>query len=221
MSSSAPSMPAPDRAGSSVQPFPYAAVSSCEIARQNPPFNVSPEAAAARDTGAREAQALAQGRQEGEAEARRHFEEQLARERAAVAAGLGQFALDRKHYFHDVEAQIVQLALSMARKILHREAQVDPLLLAGIVRVALEQIDGATRVRLRVHPQNSAEWTRYLATQLQASDFPEIVEDASQSPTECTLETSMGAAKISVEAQLKEIEQGLMDLLATRPGTSQ
>ena len=49
----------------------------------------------------------------------------------------------------------MQLALSIARKILHREAQLDPLLLAGIVRVALEKIDGATEVVLRVHPQKS------------------------------------------------------------------
>jgi hypothetical protein len=52
----------------------------------------------------------------------------------------------------------VQLALSIARKVLHREAQVDPLLLMGIVRVALERIEGATGVTLAVHPEQVPEW---------------------------------------------------------------
>ena len=57
-----------------------------------------------------------------------------------------QFTRDRASYFQKVEGEVVQLALGIARKILHREAQLDPLLLAGIVRVALEKIDGATGV---------------------------------------------------------------------------
>ena len=55
-------------------------------------------------------------------------------------------------------------------------------------------------------------------TQLDPADLPEIVEDPAQPPDRCTLETSMGTAVIGLEVQLKEIEQGLMDLLAARPG---
>src|SRR5271155_4844431 len=43
----------------------------------------------------REAQARALGRQAGELEARKKFEEQLARERAAIAAALIEFAEER------------------------------------------------------------------------------------------------------------------------------
>jgi flagellar assembly protein FliH len=171
------------------------------------------------EAASRAAQAHAQGIQEGQTVARKSFDEQLARERAGVAAALAEFTRDRAAYFEKVEAEVVQLALSIARKILYREAQMDPLLLAGIVRVALEKIDGATGVRLRVHPQNASDWRRYFRTHLDPSDLPEIVEDPSQPPDCCMLETSMGAAAIGLEVQLKEIEQGLMDLLAARPGS--
>ena len=172
------------------------------------------------EAASREAQARALGLQEGKTEARKSFEEQLARERAGVAAALAQFTRDRAAYFEKVEVEVVQLSLSIARKILHREAQIDPLLLAGIVRVALGKIDGATGVRLRAHPQNAADWRRYLTTHLDPADLPEIVEDPAQVPDSCTLETSMGTAMIGLEVQLKEIEQGLMDLLAARPEVS-
>ncbi len=145
------------------------------------------------------------------------FEERLTRERSTLASALAQFTRDRAAYFQKVEGEVVQLALSIARKILHREAQLDPLLLAGIARVALEKIDGATGVVLRIHPRDAADWRRYLTTQLEAADLPEIVEDPAQSPESCTLETSMGTAAIGLEVQFKEIEQGLMDLLGARP----
>ena len=172
------------------------------------------------DTAAREARAVAQGREQGQAESRKIFEEQVARERAGIAVALAQFTCDRGAYFQKVEGEVVQLALSIARKILHRESQLDPLLLAGIVRVALEKIDGATGVTLRLNPQNAADWRRYLSTNLDPADMPQIVEDKSQPADRCTLETSMGTALIGLDVQLKEIEQGLMDLLAARPGAT-
>jgi flagellar assembly protein FliH len=165
----------------------------------------------------RAAQARIEGREEGRAQARAVFEEQLGRERSALRATLAQFSGDRAAYFEKVEVEVVQLALAIARKIMHREAQIDPLLLAGMVRVALEKIDGATGVRLRVNPQNAAAWRGYLNQHLNSADLPEILEDPAQPPDRCSLETSMGAATIGLEVQLKEIEQGLMDLLAARP----
>jgi flagellar assembly protein FliH len=165
----------------------------------------------------REAQARAQGRQQGEIDARAKFDELLGCERAALARALADFARERAAYYQKIEAEAVQLALSIARKVLHREAQVDPLLLMGVVRVALEKIEGATRVTLAVNPLRAEEWRRYLAAHLEAAALPQIVEDAAMAPEQCELRTSMGTARLGVEVQLKEIEQGLMDLLAARP----
>jgi flagellar assembly protein FliH len=165
----------------------------------------------------REAQLTELGRQQGAAACQVQFEERLAGERTAVAQALKDFARERGAYYQKLEEETVRLALSIARKVLHREAQVDPLLLMGIVRVALEKIESATGVSLVVHPQRAEEWRRYLATSMDAAALPEIVEDAAMGLAQCGLRTAMGTADLSVELQLKEIEQGLMDLLAARP----
>lgn len=206
------------RQSSRFQPFPYDVV-----AFDAPVFPEHPSVATESDGAefaAREARVLAQGRQEGEINARKTCEERIAKERSSLAAALTQFARDRAAYFQQVESEVVQLALAIARKILHREAQVDPLLLAGIVRVALEKIDGASEVVLRVHPQKSADWQKYLSTSLPPAGLPQIIADPAQPCDQCALETSMGTATIGLEVQLKEVEQGLMDLLAVRPGVS-
>jgi flagellar assembly protein FliH len=204
---------------SALEPFPYDSIppGAATRLRLAGGLGLDGPASEASAAAARETQARAQGRQEGLAETRKLFDEQLGRERASLAAALAEFTRDRATYFQTVEGEVVQLALSIARKILHREAQLDPLLLAGIVRVALEKIDGATGVVLRLHPQNAADWRRYLATHLDPADRPEIVEDPAQPLDCCTLVTTMGTALIGLEGQLKEIEQGLMDLLAARP----
>jgi flagellar assembly protein FliH len=164
-----------------------------------------------------EAQARAWGHKQGEIESRAKFEEQITRERSAVAAALKDFSRERAAYYQKIEEETVCLALSIARKILHREAQVDPLLLMGVVRVALERIEGATVVVLAVHPQQAADWRSYLVSHMDPGSVPEIVEDSALAIERCQLRTSMGTADLGLDLQLKEIEQGLMDLLAARP----
>lgn len=204
-----------DKESAAPEPFPYDTVHPRASGALSG-FTDSEENA---DT-ARETRARAEGRLEGEAQSRKKFEEQLAKERKAITASIEQFACDRAAYFQKVEAEVVQLALSIARKIIHRESQIDPLLLAGMVRVALENIEATTGVTLRIHPQNVAPWTRFFNTQTELRTQPKIVEDSSQPADTCRLETSMGAALLGTEVQLKEIEQGFIDLLAARPGAT-
>jgi len=219
--SRAPLPPAAHAPATPLEPFPYDSI-PVESARGIAPGSaiISRYLQADEETrlAAREAQGRIRGREDGLAEARKIFEEQLARERSQLAEMLKQFTRDRAAYFEKIESEVVQLALSIARKILHREAQLDPLLLAGIVRVALEQIEGATGVTLRLHPEKADDWRRYFSLHVDPADLPSIVEDASLPLEQCTLTTSMGTASLRIETQLKEIEQGMMDLLAARPG---
>src|SRR5258708_14807 len=199
--------------------IPGTAASSASAHRDfgQPGFESDPGDECAGDLALREARTRELGRHEGRTEASKNFEEQLVRERVMLTTAMGEFIGERPAYYQKVEAEVVQLALTIARRILHREAQVDPLLLAGIARVALEKIEGATRVTLLVHPQAAAGWRQYLALTMKPGDIPEIVEDPALPPDRCKLQTSMGVAELGIEVQLKEIEQGLTDLLAARP----
>jgi flagellar biosynthesis/type III secretory pathway protein FliH len=212
-------IPAPPHA----LPFVYSEVSTCgQQSSRRAEFLAGAKSESDSSTPNQPAQleqARELGRQQGAAEAHKKFDELLARERAAIAAALAEFTRERAVYYRKIEEEAVQLALAIGRKILHREAQVDPLLLMGIVRVALERIEGATGVTLAVAPQQAPDWLRYLAARMEPGDLPEIVEDPAMTSDRCELRTSMGTAQLGVEVQLKEIEQGFADLLAARPET--
>lgn len=159
----------------------------------------------------REAQAREIGRHEGEAKARIQFEESLRNERERIAGALKDFQLERTRYFEQVESEVVQLALAIARRVLRREAQVDPDLLAGLVRYTLEKLRDGTRVKLHVTPSNVAAWQMLFPSEI------EVVGDPLLELATCLIETEVGTTAVNVDAQLKEIEHGLMDLLSQRP----
>jgi len=166
----------------------------------------------------RERQSWAGGVEAGKAEVRAEFEQRATKLHEEVSRALRDFATERDSYFHRVEQEVVRLTMAIARKILNREAQVDPLLLTGVLRVALEKVGANTNVRLRANPADIKIWREYFAQSGENFPQPELVGDPELDPSRCILETDLGTTEISLETQLKEIEHGFLDLLAQRPG---
>jgi flagellar assembly protein FliH len=150
---------------------------------------------------------------------RQEFEDRSKCEAARITQALEAFSKERNEYFARVESQIVHLALSIAAKILHREAQVDPTLVAALVRLAVENMSSRSNVTVRVRPQEVAHWRKCLNDAANGSNGPviSVVEDPALESGACVLETQMGSADFNIEAQLKEVERGFLDLLAQRP----
>lgn len=168
----------------------------------------------------RQAEWFEQGRQATQQQFRAELDAVLAKHRDEIGCVLREFAAERQQYYRRIEGEVVQLALAVARKILHREVQLDPQALAGIVRVTLEKFDTATEVHLRVSPKEAADWRHYFACQMGDGPAPEVHEDPAIAPGQCRIETSLGTTDVGLELQLKEIETGLLDLLAERPGAT-
>jgi flagellar assembly protein FliH len=147
---------------------------------------------------------------------RQEYEAKLQAERAPIAAALAAFETQRGEYFARVEAEVVRLSLAIAAKILHREAQVDPMLVAALVRMTIEKMHEGSSVIVRVGAGRSKRWKEYFAGQPSVAHV-EVTEDAELSDHDCVLETELGSANFGLDTQLKEVEQGFFDLLALRP----
>jgi flagellar assembly protein FliH len=196
------------------KPFPY------EQADASAPLGTDDAAPTSEEQYRRDQeQSLGRGRLEGQQQARAEFATALEQQKTRIETALREFSAERESYYRRVEAEVVQLALAVARKILHREAQLDPQMLAGIVRITLEKLDAGTSVHLYVHPSEAADWRHYFACRTDAP-APEVHEDPALLAGACRIETSLGTTEAGLEVQLKEIETGLLDLLAERPGTS-
>ena len=144
------------------------------------------------------------------------FEQQLVKEHNRISEIISDFQQERNDYYASVETELVKLALAISKKILHRETQLDRMLLAGRVKVAIENLQHRSNIVIRVRPEKCDLWRDYFSSHLPATKI-EILEDSQMGDDDCKLETELGTADVGIEAQLKEVEGGFFDLLTQRP----
>jgi flagellar assembly protein FliH len=200
-------------------PGSFAAVASAADASED--HTASPGESPSRNTSEeldlKLAAARAEGIREGLQQAQQSLEKELADERSKIAEALRHFGQKTNEYYARAEVEMVHLSLAIAAKILHREAQVDRMLVAALVKVAMEKLQRGTAATVRVRPEEVADWNRYFEGNTGADIRVEVTADPSVEVHNCSLETELGTTELGLDAQLKEIEQGFFDLLAQRP----
>jgi flagellar assembly protein FliH len=169
--------------------------------------------AGAWEQGLRDAHAA--GFREGEAAGRSRAAAELQPVIERLSRTIQEIAGFRARMRREAEGDLLQLAMAIARRILHREIIVDPEAMHGLVLGALEKLQSQEIARVRVHPAHAAIVSECLRQQAAASPV-EVIPDPSREPGTVIFETERGNLDASVESQLREIERGLADRLATQ-----
>ncbi|MFY9852968.1 MAG: FliH/SctL family protein [Terracidiphilus sp.] len=152
-----------------------------------------------------------QGRQT-ERETQSDSEAATHQQRAKQVADLiERFTEERDRYMNAVEHEVVKLALAVAARILRREAQMDPLLLTGAVRMALGQLSGSTQARLRVPEAELDLWREAIVLVPNLALRPAVSAGEGMRLGDCAIETELGSVDLGIRSQLGEIERGFFD----------
>ena len=115
----------------------------------------------------------------------------------------------REQMIHETERQMVQLALAIARRVVHREVSLDQDLLIAMARVALDRLGESAQVTVRLSPEDfeataavrAAQWTGTHVT---------VVADARVGRGGCRVESEFGAMDAGVDGQIHEIARALL-----------
>ena len=156
--------------------------------------------------------AYQRGLKEGDAAGRQQATAQIQPVLEKMTRTIEEIATFKPRLRHESEADVVTLAIAIARRILYREIATDPEALMGLVRTALDKLDGREVRRVRVNPQDATA----LQQRLTATGMPykiEIAADAKLQRGSAIFETNQGTLDASVETQLGEIERGFADLV--------
>jgi flagellar assembly protein FliH len=113
----------------------------------------------------------------------------------------------RQTLIHETEREMVQLALTLARRVVHREVTLDPELAAALAHVALERLGTTTPATIRLNPedytivaQDGARWGGQTVT---------VVPDPSISRGGCLVDSAFGSVDATIERQFDELSRAL------------
>ena len=154
----------------------------------------------------------AAGFREGEAAGRARAAAEVQPVMERLARSIEEMGQLRPRLRREAEADMVRLALAIARRVLRRELAVDPDAMHGLVLGALEKLQSQEISRVRVHPSHAAQITAYLRKAVTSMNV-EVVPDGAREPGTVIFETARGDLDASVDSQLQEIERGLVDRL--------
>jgi flagellar assembly protein FliH len=161
-------------------------------------------------------QAYESGFREGQAAGRQDAEGEVRKMVQTLAVTAAEVAGARSEVVRRAEADIVQLSIGIARRVLHRELSVDASALEALIRAAIEKLSSQEVYRVRVHPDQE-QLVRACLQRTERHGQLEVVSDRSQAPGGAIFEMARGSLDASVETQLGEIERGLADRLGDRP----
>jgi flagellar assembly protein FliH len=156
--------------------------------------------------------ARAQGYREGETTGRGQADAEVRPVIDRLSRSIDEIAGFRGRLRREAEADTIQLALAIARRVIRRQLAVDPEALHGLVLGALEKLEGQEVSRVRVHPAHAALVTSCLE-QYSAGAKVEVLGDPSREVGTVVFETQRGNLDASIDSQLQEIERGLADCL--------
>src|SRR5579863_9531853 len=155
-------------------------------------------------------EARQRGFSEGVAAARSKSEAEVGAALQRLSTTIAGLLQLRQQLKEEAAGELVQLAIAIASRILHRELNVDPDAILGLVRAALTKAQSKEIHRIRLHASHEAPLRRALA-QLMPGATIEIAADAGLKPGDVIFETAQGQLDASVSTQLREIERGLAD----------
>lgn len=178
---------------------------------------IDPESEATRIVAEARSQAAEIERQAREA-GRASVQAEVAAEVARLAAPwheqltntLDELATLRATITAQAERNLVQLALEIARKIVHREVTIDGEIVMTLARIGLTRGHSRTPATIHLHPDDFA----YVSThreQLVSGQALELVEDRSIMRGGCLVRTEMGDVDARIDQQFIEIERAFLD----------
>jgi flagellar assembly protein FliH len=159
-----------------------------------------------------EQRAHAAGEAAGAAAGWQRGAEQIAPAVAALNCIVEEISGLRARVRREAEASTVDLAIAIARRVLHRELATDPEAILGLVRSACDRLNMREAHRLRVAPSDLAV-IQAQRSRLTLPERVEIAADPSLVSGSAIFETSRGELDASAHTQLDEIERGLTDLV--------
>jgi flagellar assembly protein FliH len=125
-----------------------------------------------------------------------------------VAHTLTELGSLRETLIQQTERQMVQLALTIARRIVYREVSLDPELIAAMAHVALKKLATTSPATIRLNPEDytvvAGDGDRWAGMPVNVVPDPAIARGG------CLVESEFGRIDASIDRQFQEMTRALL-----------
>ena len=125
-----------------------------------------------------------------------------------LEAAMNEVAEFRAELLERSRPQLIDLSLAISRIVLHRLVERDPAVVADMAQAALERLNNATDLRVRVNPRDFEALRADTDTTRAVAGF---IADPRVEPGGCRVESSFGEIDAGINAQLTEISRALLE----------
>lgn len=171
---------------------------------EEPPPGISEEEAARR---------VQEGYDKGFEEGKRQAERGLANVFKALREAVEELAGLREQVMRQSEEDLLKLAVTIARKVVHQEIATDRMILARIVAAAVNSATEREDIVIRLNPEDYRLVAAHRHLYLNGFDdrILDLKSDDSVTPGGCIVDTAMGEIDARTDAQIDEIFKRLME----------
>jgi len=151
-------------------------------------------------------QGLNDGQQKGFELASRKIEPLIT----AVHQAVLKLTAIREETYQQIESEVVELALAIARKVICREVSTDKETVVCVAREALAKVDDPGKIKIKMNPGDLQfiNETKYQLSKMIA-DANSVTLEAEESIQSggCVIETDLGEIDARIEKQLQAVEE--------------
>lgn len=151
------------------------------------------------------AKGYAQGERAGMEAGAQRAEAMLRR----LAGTIDELTELRRTIVRQTERQMVELALSVARRVVLREVTLDPEIVAAMAHVALERLGQDSPATVRLNPDDYAAVMSHRGEGWAGSHVT-VLPDAAVARGGCLVESDFGLVDGSIDAQLQELGRAML-----------
>lgn len=153
-----------------------------------------------------------EGLQIGREEGLRLYQQAIDSLRDEVQKLVDAILAERQRLWEEMEPQVVELVLEIARKVLREEIQARREATLSVIKHALRRVADTEHVRIRVHPDDLQIAREHREDFLAVCDGVrqiEIVDDQRVGGGGCIIETPGGTIDASLRTQMQSVEKAL------------
>lgn len=159
------------------------------------------------------AQGVEEGRAQGHAEALEQHKDQLAKLEASWTEAAEAWSQHRQQLEREAHRGVIELAVKLAEKLVHRLVEVDQTVIADQLAAALEHVLRPLDVSVQIHPDDRPLLEQALPDIL--NRFPhlehiDLIDDEAVGRGGCVLSFGQGQVDATIDTQLDRIVRALV-----------